>query len=454
MSRDAPTLAELLRAKAIRRTRSASGTTPPSTTSSPSADRASWPLQRGFDRFYGFIGGETHYFAPAQLVEDNAFVDRDAYRADYYCSDDWTDTAIRWLKAHVARRPTSRTSCICPTTRRMRRCMPSPRISRATRACTTRAGTPCARRGSSASARWACMRAPRRCRRAALACPRGTTSRPRRRGALRALHGAVCGDRRQHRPERRSPGGPSCDALGRLDNTLVVVTSDNGANGIGGVDGAVEQSRQAPDAHAKIRTSCAAMLETGRLGGPAYVARVSARMDRRVVHAVPAVQDDDDERRHPRAARRALACRHRDARRDPPPVAARHRHGADAARRARRRRIPSASTAIRTRALDGVSARPAPARAAAASARRSSTTSSPATAATSATAGRSFRCSRPARRWTSTTGCCSTSSNDATEMQDLARRIRTSSPSSSRRSTPMRARTTSIRSTIATCADR
>ena len=72
---------------------------------SPAADRSSWPLSRGFDRFYGFLGGETHYFAPAQLVEDNAFLDHDVYRDGYYASDDWTDKAIGWLKAHASASP-------------------------------------------------------------------------------------------------------------------------------------------------------------------------------------------------------------------------------------------------------------------------------------------------------------------------------------------------------------
>ena len=34
-----------------------------------------WPLQRGFDRFYGFLDGETDQFAP-DLVYDNHRVDR------------------------------------------------------------------------------------------------------------------------------------------------------------------------------------------------------------------------------------------------------------------------------------------------------------------------------------------------------------------------------------------
>ena len=37
--------------------------------------KADWPLARGFDRFYGFIGGETNQWYP-DLVDDNHFVDQ------------------------------------------------------------------------------------------------------------------------------------------------------------------------------------------------------------------------------------------------------------------------------------------------------------------------------------------------------------------------------------------
>ncbi|WP_233838563.1 sulfatase-like hydrolase/transferase [Paraburkholderia sp. ZP32-5] len=70
-----------------------------------SGDRESWPLQRGFDRFYGFLSAETNYFAPGQLIDGNTFVDTDTYPADYYCSDDWTDKSIGWLKDHIGSTP-------------------------------------------------------------------------------------------------------------------------------------------------------------------------------------------------------------------------------------------------------------------------------------------------------------------------------------------------------------
>jgi len=37
------------------------------------ANRKSWPLALGYDRFYGFIGGETNPWYP-ELIEDNHLV--------------------------------------------------------------------------------------------------------------------------------------------------------------------------------------------------------------------------------------------------------------------------------------------------------------------------------------------------------------------------------------------
>jgi arylsulfatase len=64
----------------------------------PGGDRRSWPLQRGFDRFYGFIDGFTDYFAPHQLIEDNHAVCVETYPKDYYLTDDLTDKAITLLR--------------------------------------------------------------------------------------------------------------------------------------------------------------------------------------------------------------------------------------------------------------------------------------------------------------------------------------------------------------------
>jgi arylsulfatase A-like enzyme len=65
---------------------------------SASGSRSEWPLQKGFDRFYGFLGGETNNWYP-DLVEDNHFIDQPARPEDgYHFSKDLADQALRMLR--------------------------------------------------------------------------------------------------------------------------------------------------------------------------------------------------------------------------------------------------------------------------------------------------------------------------------------------------------------------
>ncbi len=59
------------------------------------ATRKRWPLGRGFQRYYGFFEGETNHFAPT-LIHDNhqaEVPDRDGY----HFTEDMADTSIEWL---------------------------------------------------------------------------------------------------------------------------------------------------------------------------------------------------------------------------------------------------------------------------------------------------------------------------------------------------------------------
>jgi arylsulfatase len=68
--------------------------------------RSSWPLQRGFDRFYGFMEGLTNYHHPPRLIRDSSFVEVDRYPDGYYVTDDLTDQAISMLRALRTSHPT------------------------------------------------------------------------------------------------------------------------------------------------------------------------------------------------------------------------------------------------------------------------------------------------------------------------------------------------------------
>jgi arylsulfatase A-like enzyme len=56
-----------------------------------------WPLGLGFERYYGFLGGDTNQWAP-ELVSDNGFVDPPRTPDDgYHLTEDLADRAIRFL---------------------------------------------------------------------------------------------------------------------------------------------------------------------------------------------------------------------------------------------------------------------------------------------------------------------------------------------------------------------
>jgi arylsulfatase len=64
-----------------------------------------WPLQRGFDRYYGFLDGETDQFAP-DLTYDNHRVERPKSVAEgYHLSEDLVDHAIGFIHDAKSIRP-------------------------------------------------------------------------------------------------------------------------------------------------------------------------------------------------------------------------------------------------------------------------------------------------------------------------------------------------------------
>ena len=68
-------------------------------------DRSSWPLQKGFDRYYGFLDAFTNFHHPHRLIEDNHAVAVDRYPDDYFVTDDFTDRAISMVRESKASNP-------------------------------------------------------------------------------------------------------------------------------------------------------------------------------------------------------------------------------------------------------------------------------------------------------------------------------------------------------------
>ena len=59
--------------------------------------RETWPLRRGFDRWFGFHGGETHQFVPALFHDNHAVRPPRSLEEGYHLSADLADRAIEYL---------------------------------------------------------------------------------------------------------------------------------------------------------------------------------------------------------------------------------------------------------------------------------------------------------------------------------------------------------------------
>ena len=70
----------------------------------PAGPFGDWPLAHGFDRFYGFLAGETDQFRP-NLVRDNSVLPEPPAGDGYHLSEDLTDQAITMLATHCSATP-------------------------------------------------------------------------------------------------------------------------------------------------------------------------------------------------------------------------------------------------------------------------------------------------------------------------------------------------------------
>jgi arylsulfatase len=69
------------------------------------ASRSEWPLQKGFDRYYGFLGGETNNWYP-DLIEDNRFIEQPySPEEGYHLSKDLADQALQMIRDQKASNP-------------------------------------------------------------------------------------------------------------------------------------------------------------------------------------------------------------------------------------------------------------------------------------------------------------------------------------------------------------
>ena len=207
------------------------------------ASRSTWPLGRGFDRWYGFHGGETHQFVPALYHDNHTVRPPRSVEDGYHLSADLADRAIEYLgdlRAVDVDQPFFLYFC--------------------TGACHSPHHAPAEwiehYRGRFAQGwdRWRDetfdrqLRARRRARgHDAVAAPGlgpglGTPRRPTE-GAGRAVHGVLCRVPLLHRRADRSRCSTSSTTWGTPTTPSSIVVSDNGASSEGGREGTINEGR-------------------------------------------------------------------------------------------------------------------------------------------------------------------------------------------------------------------
>lgn len=105
---DAPTLAESLRAGGYSTFMVGKWHLTLESRLHDAADRSSWPLQRGFDRYFGSMDGFTSLHHPHRLVRDNSVVDRTEFPDGYFLTDELVEESLAMideLRVNDAKKP-------------------------------------------------------------------------------------------------------------------------------------------------------------------------------------------------------------------------------------------------------------------------------------------------------------------------------------------------------------
>lgn len=107
LSRNAVTIAEVLKTAGYKNYMS--GKWHVAENLGPDGDKSNWPLQRGFDRFYGTIIGAGCFYDPWTLTRGNQAITPDndpEYQPDvFYYTHAISDQAVRYVEEHDSEDP-------------------------------------------------------------------------------------------------------------------------------------------------------------------------------------------------------------------------------------------------------------------------------------------------------------------------------------------------------------
>jgi arylsulfatase A-like enzyme len=262
--RSAATLAELLRAEGFGTYMVGKWHLAPMHETGPAGPFRNWPLARGFDRFYGFLQGETDQFRP-ELVQDNHYIQPPATpEQGYHLTEDLVDRAIGFAHDHVSAAPDRPFFAYL-----------------AFGACHAPHQAPQAfldkYRGKFDEG-WDVMRARWFERQKQLGIVPADTTLPARNPGVKAWDALTDNERRfaarlqeafaaflDHTDHHLGRYIDALERLGQLDNTIFIAMSDNGASQEGGPTGVLDEMRYFNGLREDVD---AAVLRLDTIGGP------------------------------------------------------------------------------------------------------------------------------------------------------------------------------------------
>ncbi len=65
-------------------------------------DKSNWPMQRGFQRYFGTLNGSGSFYDPGTLISNNTFI---APSKDFYYTNAISDTAVKFIKENPKDKP-------------------------------------------------------------------------------------------------------------------------------------------------------------------------------------------------------------------------------------------------------------------------------------------------------------------------------------------------------------
>ena len=316
ISRNAATMAEMLRDEDYATFALGKWHLAPMEETSQAGPFHEWPLQRGFDRYYGFLGGETDQFYPELVYDNHLIAPPKSPDEGYHLTEDLADHAIGFLRDHQSIYPGQPFFLyFAPGATHAPHQAPQAYLDKY--------------RGRF-DAGWDEVRQEVYARQQELGViPDGTELAPRNPGvdawddmsenaqrfaiALQEAFAAFL----DHTDAQIGRLIDYLEASDQLDNTIVLLLADNGASQEGGAQGALDEARffmQRPGRHRRLAVAAQ------RHRRPEVVAQLSVGLGAGRQHPAALVQAEHARRRRPRPADRALAQRHRRTRRLPPTV--------------------------------------------------------------------------------------------------------------------------------------